>query len=320
MLNDEQTKKYINLLINYENNPNWLNDFHQYRKSLLPSKIYRYRTVSSYNLKALKKNYIWLNSPEKFNDVYDCILNIDSRCLLLYNILNNHFYPNTPFNKQEIEILLYAESQIKTGYMTIEEFISYLKQDINHILHEKLTTTPAFVSYQDIYNCLEQFNLSTEPNSRIIVKCKLACFSETYDNILMWSHYAKYNKGFCIEYDTSKCNEVTKNLYPVLYVSEPTFSPKLMNDYVDGKADISISQTLFSTIKFKDWQYEKEWRLFGSEQLIKMPALPTCIYLGANIKKYDQIKLCKIADRLDIPVKKMKVIEGQYKLAAYDIS
>lgn len=320
MLNDEQTKKYIDLLINYESNPNWLNNFHQYRKSLIPNKIYRYRTISSYNLKALKRNYIWLNSPEKFNDVYDCILNIDSRVLLLYNILNNHLYKDTPFNKQEIEMLLQAEGQIKTGEMTVEGFISYLKQDDNHILHEKLTASPVFKSYKDIYDCLKQFDSVSEPNSRIFVKCKLACFSETYDNILMWSHYAKYNKGFCIEYDTSKCSEVTKNLYPVLYVSEPTFCPKLMNDYADGKADISISQTLFSTIKFKDWQYEKEWRLFGGEQSIKMPALPTCIYLGANIKQYDQKKLCKIADKLDIPVKKMKVIEGQYKLVADNIS
>ena len=51
-----------------------------------------------------------------------------------------------------------------------------------------------------------------------------------------------------------------------------------------------------------------------------MPALPTCIYLGANIKQYYQKKLCKIADKLDIPVKKMKVIEGQYKLVADNIS
>ena len=68
-------------------------------------------------------------------------------------------------------MLLQAEGQIKTGKMTVVGFISYLKQDDNHILHEKLTTSPVFKSYKDIYDCLKQFDLVSEPYSRIFVKC-----------------------------------------------------------------------------------------------------------------------------------------------------
>ena len=319
MLNSEQKRKYLDLLMSYETNSNWLNNFYEYKNKLVPPKIYRYRTVNSYNLKALKHNYVWLNAPENFNDIYDCMLNIKSSVLLLHNRVNEIYKQDTSFVKNEIEVLLHAENQIKAGKMHVEEFVAYLNLEHNRILHKKLTSSQAFKSYQDIYDCLKNFNLNNEPTKKILVKCKLACFSETYDNILMWSHYAKYNKGFCIEYDINKCENIIKKLYPVLYFSEPIFCPKLIDDYVDGKVDISVSQTIFSTIKFEDWQYEKEWRLFGREQVIKMPTLPSCIYLGANIKPYNQRKLCKIADKLGIRVKKMQYHEGQFKLVAVDL-
>lgn len=38
-------------------------------------------------------------------------------------------------------------------------------------------------------------NLGTKENIH------LACFSETYKSILMWSHYANNYKGFCVEYN-----------------------------------------------------------------------------------------------------------------------
>ena len=113
--------------------------------------------------------------------------------------------------------------------------------------------------------------------------------------------------------------ELVKKIYPILYVNKPIFCPKLMNDYVDRKIDISIPQTVFSTTKYIEWQYEKEWRIFAGNQKLKLPSLPSCIYLGVNIKEYDERKLRKIADKLQIPVKKMMFIEGKYKLKPVDL-
>ena len=112
MLNEEQKTKYLNLLMDYEKNPRWVEDFYKYKDSLMPQKLYRYRTPNEYNLKALKENYIWLSSPDKFNDIYDCILNVDSRLLLLYNSLNNHFYKDNPFSENEIYSFLLSRSNI----------------------------------------------------------------------------------------------------------------------------------------------------------------------------------------------------------------
>jgi hypothetical protein len=40
-------------------------------------KLYKYRTVNDYSLKAIKDHYIWLASPDKFNDPFDCHLSDD---------------------------------------------------------------------------------------------------------------------------------------------------------------------------------------------------------------------------------------------------
>lgn len=49
----------------------------------------------------------------------------------------------------------------------------------------------------------------------------MTCMTETYDNILMWSHYANSHKGICIEYDVKKLltqkNAFNYYIYPVIY-------------------------------------------------------------------------------------------------------
>lgn len=319
MLDETQQKKYIDLLLSYDSHKSWLQEFLQYKDSLLPKKIYRYRSIDKYNIEAFKQNYTWLSAPTSFNDVYDCVLNMNSRLLLLYNILNRHFYKENPFSKSEIEILLLLEEKIKQG-LSVDDFIAYLQRLENQPLHEKLIGSQYFVSYQDTYNCLKQFNTKAEEQSKVIVKCKVGCFSETYNSILMWSHYTKYNKGFCLEYDISEHNDFTNKLYPILYLDEPPFCPKLLDDYVDGKADISVSQTLISTIKYKGWSYEHEWRVFGVSEKLKMPVTPSCLYLGVNIKEKEQEKLCRIAAKQGIPIKKMQPKEGAFELTTVDLT
>ena len=33
---------------------------------------------------------------------------------------------------------------------------------------------------------------------------RVVCLSETYDSMLMWSHYARNHTGYCIEYEFNK--------------------------------------------------------------------------------------------------------------------
>lgn len=48
----------------------------------------------------------------------------------------------------------------------------------------------------------------------------LSSFTERVDSILMWSHYAQYHTGFCLEYDLKSLgidSMTTRMLYPILY-------------------------------------------------------------------------------------------------------
>lgn len=52
----------------------------------------------------------------------------------------------------------------------------------------------------------------------------MTCFTETEDNLLLWSHYADYHKEFCIEYVLKKLNDdpfdLLNHVFPVIYTEK----------------------------------------------------------------------------------------------------
>ena len=75
----------------------------------------------------------------------------------------------------------------------------------------------------------------------------MVCFSLSWWNPLLWSHYGDRHHGIALGFDLNpkKCQRVE-------YISErPTLQ----------KVDLQISQQLLFT-KFIDWQYEEEVRMF----------------------------------------------------------
>ena len=67
---------------------------------------------------------------------------------------------------------------------------------------------------------------------------------------------------------------------------------------------------------------DNAWRILikaSQEADVKMPPI-TCIYLGASISKCNRAKILKIANKLHIPVKQMKVDRGAYALHAVPIN
>ena len=84
--------------------------------------------------------------------------------------------------------------------------------------------------------------------------------SQINDNILMWSHYANQHKGFCIGFFRKTDNllgDITKTR-PVVYDCDyPEADPLDENGNYDHSCSIKM---LFT--KAKNWEYEKEWRLF----------------------------------------------------------
>ncbi|WP_169819440.1 DUF2971 domain-containing protein [Pseudohongiella acticola] len=76
----------------------------------------------------------------------------------------------------------------------------------------------------------------------------LLCFSKTWNNPVLWSHYADHHRGVCLEFEIPE-----KNLSKVDYVEERI--------QYSGDIDTSLMRR-FLTTKFEHWSYEQEYRAF----------------------------------------------------------
>lgn len=104
------------------------------------------------------------------------------------------------------------------------------------------------------------------------------CFSEVWNSILMWSHYADSHSGYCVEYDMSQVkNYLIENLYPVLYEKE----------YVDMTDSLVYTRSkpglICHLVKAKEWDYEREWRIVeNNKKPIYFKKALKAVHLGIN--------------------------------------
>ena len=88
----------------------------------------------------------------------------------------------------------------------------------------------------------------------------IACFSETYENELMWAHYADNYRGICIGYSAVKLRDnlpASARLVRVAYAETPIYLSKYDKDDV-----VKAAQKILSQKKY-NWAYEREWRVIG---------------------------------------------------------
>jgi hypothetical protein len=123
--------------------------------------IYKYMPINDFTLHSLKNNNLFFNTPNEFNDPFDCqfFLKIDSDLNLKQA---NRFYNSTGISETEKSIKLEIFKSNK----------NLIKKDIE-----------------------DNFNYNLRKSYCI------ACFSEINNSILMWSHYADKHKGICLKFD-----------------------------------------------------------------------------------------------------------------------
>lgn len=81
--------------------------------------------------------------------------------------------------------------------------------------------------------------------------CGVCCFSKSYDSILMWSHYADYNRGICFRFDLEEIKLQQGLFADIVYVkNKPTY------DYTDPNED----KSKWFFYKNSVWKYEREIR------------------------------------------------------------
>ena len=151
----------------------------------------------------------------------------------------------------------------------------------------------------------------------------VVCLTETWQNPVMWSHYAKEHQGVCIEYDFASLprgHQKRIMLYPVIYGTERFDATRYLRPI--GEDFNSLLSVLACLHKAEHWRYEREWRLLapmGDQEdggfNTWMPT-PSRIYLGARMTSEHESELREIAGAKGIPVSRMKLALHSYELEA----
>jgi hypothetical protein len=235
---------------------------------------------------------IYFSSPTYFNDPFDCGLD-----------LNFKKKSREYIRKHLIQILsdqipnLNGDQEKKAKNFIDENFEEFSPENI------------------EIRNSLRQ-NLND-----FISRTGVCCFAEIKDNILMWSHYANYHKGFCIEFNYKKLEDAlilfNRENNVITYMSRVIYKKNYPR--LSGYNNEDMVDSLF--IKSSNWKYEKEWRVIYSEGnglKINLPVnVVSAIYLGLKIdsKNEDIVKKALSLKKYRIDLYKAKNVENQFAIA-----
>lgn len=302
-------------------------------REMMPKSLFRFRTFEERSLDAFQNDIIYAVTADKFNDPYDT--------LVRYDLEGVEKWVNTVMNTE-------ALGKMKEWYAQGWD----LPKEVKHILPKEMTDTfkKALSSIEDIRDYEERIE---ETRKRVISQIEtyfpilsetskrystIACFSESIESVLMWSHYANSHKGFSLEYNFRPILEQPiKNvgLFPVVYSEERLD----ISDYIAYEflrilgipakmPDIaaSIKNALW---KSDIWAYEKEWRMIDStprditdERASAIHYKPVAIYYGRHMSSDDKKTLHEVATEkgikeyemyLDYSSRKYEMLYREYK-------
>lgn len=145
-----------------------------------PSIIYKYRNwKDDFHKDLLRKKELFMAPPSWLNDPFDC------------RIYENHLkFVNNPEQKEKY----ISDSLFNSSKYLKENNISELQA--REILSQRLKDTLHYQIRSEV--------IAQEIDDKRI---GITCFSEKWNSMLMWSHYANDHKGYCIGFDEKK-NEV----------------------------------------------------------------------------------------------------------------
>ncbi len=310
----------------------------------LPNRLYKYQSLSIQSLKNLKRNCIYFNDPNNFNDPYDTTQKIEVENINTEIV--KHFIPATQGNaqltklidkleedsisKEELIELILACSIFSASFY--EEVIQNLGLAANTTLNEmgskirdlslnfekikEVTKQSLFSNVRKMIN-----NVLETERGELFKNIGVACFSEKCDDILMWSYYTDGHKGFCLEFDTSY--EPFNKSHKVEYVPNSIKVDPIKVLFEENNHGYIIESYLAT--KYIDWKHEQEWRVIHKEknkEYIYKPNALSGVYFGAKIDFTDLeiISLIVKGQNPNAKFYRMKKIPGEFKVIREEIS
>ena len=321
-------------------------DHEKYKKSLelkrknFPKKLYRYRPLTTKkHLKRvcdeIKTGTIYFSHRKDFNDPFDS-------AALLQGTKPN-FYNNDDYE----DSLMKTCKGLLSDFLTFEEIQEAFSKDdwyektlhiVTQIIIQKHGTNKGteLMIKSDLNSMFME--LLEDTASETLTKLnslRIACFTERFNNLPMWAHYANNHTGICLEYDieailnTHTIDHILRYLYPVYYVEtlpdiiKDTLKQKDLLKNLRESWAVSLVLHYPSIHKLIEWQYEKEWRLimnigfwrerlkiddvFNYENGVAMIfTKPSKVFLGYNISESNKDVIINVAQNSNVPIAKME--------------
>lgn len=213
--------------------------------------FYKYKPLNEYAEEMLTTGLVYFNKAEEFNDPYE--LQIEDSGIYTKNDVINYFKNNSAEKMSDAAAIHLADDVCKQ-HPNIGEFLKKI---------------------------LEQ----TKKHSR--EKAGILCLAKSFENILMWAHYADSHRGFALEVDIS----VLEDRFFPLKVRYEKNIPHM--EYLKDPNEFFINWAL---TKSTHWEYEEEYRMIirdcSKQRKFLFPKQSfSKVYWGLNVdlKKRDEI-------------------------------
>ena len=109
-----------------------LDNISKYKKNYLPSKLFKYRSIEEYTIEAFKNDYAYFSNPKRFNDPYDCLININYKDN--YNLQVEKIEPQKNILKK---LMLEASNDDAENYKIIEDILKQIPEKTENDLELK---------------------------------------------------------------------------------------------------------------------------------------------------------------------------------------
>ncbi|MCC8409324.1 DUF2971 domain-containing protein [Mucilaginibacter sp. UR6-1] len=295
----------------------------QLKNKNLPTKLYKYRSATDYAIKNLATDTVWLNTPSEYNDPFEFAEYIDFSKL------------QAPINgKAEVDIV----ADFATKYPVPQdvmmrarkapdplEFLIDYALGIEGRSKEQISVFKSVMRQviEDQYADVQQWKIDFMQE-----QMKVCSFCESHEQLLMWSHYADYHTGFCVEYNISLWpdEDIRKRLlYPVIYQGHRyDATAHLMQNLIGNNGFNPLYAIISGSTKSIEWSYEKEWRFIFNiggtfpKQNCRMDC-QTKVFLGYRMAPERKSEIIAICNSRGIRVFQARPSVDHFKLIFEEI-
>jgi len=236
--------------------------------SSTPTTVYRYRTFSASTVNLLCSDEQFFANPSDFNDPFDCspIVEIDSDLSRLRAILRE--LVATRVHAETLAALRNAKFSETSAVSHAEQVAqNEASRAVQYVSYH--ATNPEYDDRASAEVAMLGFEIQLELGNRY--GKGICCFSEEFNNPLLWSHYGDQHRGLCIGYSLDR--RPPPKLQQVQYGGNRTVTTSLLEQaLLENRTDaVELLDAQVLLRKAPEWGYEKEWRLIGKVGLQDSP-------------------------------------------------